>query len=430
MTLTQQFDQPFDQRKTTLDNGLVVLTETVPHTRAVSFGVFLRTGSRFERAEQNGLTHFIEHAVFKGTRRRSALQIANEADALGGNLNAYTSRESVGFHNEIVDNDLHRGFELLTDLVLQPAFDPTELDKERNVILEEIKMTEDAPDDVIFDIFTENFYVNHPLGRRILGTPDTLATFKDARLIDYFESLFSPANLVVAAAGNLAHDEIIELAAQTFGASPPRAAAAPTAAPAPVAHLSFRYKAELEQAHLTFAVPCPSVVSEKFYTVGMLSNLLGGGLSSRLFQAVREERGLAYDVSASASQFQDAGYFQLYAATSPDKVNEAIAAMMDEIKRIKAEPVTFEELERTRGKMRTGLILAFESAGTRLSAMVGGELTERRFIPLSEVVEKVEAVTAEDVQQLANEIFTTDAFAATVVGKLKGYQLKRSQFAC
>ncbi len=430
MTLAQQFDQPFDQRKTTLDNGLVILTETVPHTRAISFGVFLRTGSRFERAEQNGLTHFIEHAVFKGTRRRSALQIANEADALGGNLNAYTSRESVGFHNDVVDTDLHKGFELLTDLVLQPAFDPTELDKERNVILEEIKMTEDTPDDVLFDIFTENFYVNHPLGRRILGTPETLETFKDARLTDYYEALFSPANLVVAAAGNLAHDEVIELAAQTFGALLKRDAAIPTTAPAPVAHLSFQHKAELEQAHLTMGVPCPSIMSEKFYTVGLLSSLLGGGLSSRLFQAVREERGLAYDVSASASQFQDAGYFQFYAATSPDKVNETIAAMMDEIKRIKSEPVTLEELERTRGKLRTSLILGMESSSAHLSAMVGGELTEQRFIPLAEIVEKVEAVTAADVQQLANEIFQTEAFAATVVGNLKGYQLKRSQFAC
>ncbi|NOT63314.1 MAG: insulinase family protein, partial [Acidobacteria bacterium] len=238
MTLSQQF-APFDQRKTTLDNGLVILTETVPHTRAVSFGVFLRTGSRFERAEQNGLTHFIEHAVFKGTRRRSALQIANEADALGGNLNAYTSRESVGFHNDVVDTDLPKAFELLTELVLQPAFDPVELDKERNVILEEIKMTEDTPDDVLFDIFTENFYAQHPLGRRILGTSDTLTTFKDARLTEYYESLFSPANLVVAAAGNLAHDQIIELTAKTFGALPKHTAAVPQPAPAPIAHLTF-----------------------------------------------------------------------------------------------------------------------------------------------------------------------------------------------
>ena len=424
------FQQEFDQRKTVLANGLVVVSETMPHTRAVSLGIFLRTGSRFERAEQNGLTHFIEHAVFKGTRRRSALQIAKEADALGGNLNAYTSRESVGFHNEVVDNDLAKGFELLADLVLEPAFDPTELDKERNVILEEIKMTEDTPDDVLFDIFTENFYVNHPLGRRILGTPETLATFKDERLTSYYQDLFSPANLVFGVAGNLSHDAMLELAEQTFGALPTRVAAEPQDAPAPAPHISIRHKAELEQAHLVLGVPCPSLVSEKFYITGMLASLLGSGYSSRLFQSVREDRGLAYDVSASASQFQDAGYFQFYAATSPDKVTEAIAAIMEEIKRMKAEPVSAEELERTRGKMRTGLILGLETAGSRLSAMVGGELTERRFIPIAEVVEKVEAVTAEDVQQLANEIFQTEAFAATVIGNLKGFQLKRAQLEC
>ena len=424
------FSEPFDQRKTTLANGVVVLSETMPHTRAVSLGVFLRTGSRFERAEQNGLTHFIEHAVFKGTRRRSALQIAKEADALGGNLNAYTGRESVGFHNEVVDTDLRKGFELLADLVLQPAFDETELDKERNVILEEIKMTEDTPDDVLFDIFTENFYVNHPLGRRILGTSDTLATFKGARLADYYQDLFSPANLVIGAAGHLSHDEILALAEQAFGAMPARAAAAPPAAPAPAQHLSARHKADLEQAHLVLGAPCPSLVSEEFYATGILASLLGGGYSSRLFQSVREDLGLAYDVSASASQFQDAGYFQLYAATSPDKLNEAIAAIMEEVKRIKAEPVSAEELERTRGKMRTGLILGLETASARLSAMVGGELTERRFIPLAEVVEKVEAVTAEDVRRLANEIFQTEALAGTVIGNLKGYQLKRAQLEC
>jgi predicted Zn-dependent peptidase len=424
------FQQQFDQRKTTLANGVVIVTEAMPHTHAISLGIFLRTGSRFERAEQNGLTHFIEHAVFKGTRRRSALQIANEADALGGNLNAYTGRESVGFHNDVIDADFAKSFELLADLVLQPAFDAAELDKERQVILEEIKMTEDTPDDVLFDIFSENFYANHPLGRRILGTPDTLATFKDERLTTYYQDLFNPSNIIFGAAGKLSHDAVLSLVEKTLSALPARQAIAPQPAPAPSPHLSVKHKKELEQAHLVLGVPCPSIVSEKFYVTGMLASVLGGGVSSRLFQSIREERALVYDVSASANQFQDAGCFQLYAGTSPDKVNETIAAMMDEVRRIKADPVSADELERVRGKMRTGLVLGLETAGARLSAMVGGELTERRFIPVAEVVEKVEAVTAEDVQQLANEIFQTDAFAATVIGKLKGFKLSRAQLNC
>lgn len=422
--------QTFDIRKTTLDNGLVVLSEQMQHTRSVSFGVFLRTGSRYETAEQNGLTHFLEHALFKGTRKRSALQIAKDADVLGGNLNAFTGREIVGFHNEVVDEDLAHGFELLADLLTAPSFDPAELDKERNVILEEIKMTEDTPDDILFDVFSENFYPDHPLGRRVLGTPETLATFRDERVWNYYRDLFSPENLVVAAAGNLQHETILELAQTYFGNLARRPAAVPVAAPPPVAHLTLQRKKELEQAHLVLGVPCPSLLSEEFYTNGILSSILGGGMSSRLFQSVREERGLVYDVYASANQYHDAGYFQIYAGTSPDKLTETVAAIMAELKKLKEEAVSAEELQRTRGRMRAALILSLEDSGSRLSSMAGNEIVEQRFIPLEETVARIEAVTAEDVQRLANELFHPEAFAVTALGNLKGFKLTRAQLAC
>jgi predicted Zn-dependent peptidase len=422
--------QQFDLRKTTLDNGLVVLSEQMQHTRAVSFGVFLRTGSRYETAEQNGLTHFLEHALFKGTRKRSALQIAKDADVLGGNLNAFTGREIVGFHNEVVDEDLLGGFELLADLVTAPAFDPVELDKERNVILEEIKMTEDTPDDILFDVFFENFYPNHPLGRRVLGTPETVATFRDERVVSYYQDLFSPENVVLAAAGNLKHEQVLELAQQYFGALPKRHAAVPATAPPPTPNITMRRKKELEQSHLVLGVLCPSLLSEEFYTTGLLTMILGSGMSSRLFQSVREERGLVYDVYASANQFQDTGFFHIYAGTSPDRLTETISAIMVELKRLKDEPVSADELQRTRGRMRASLILSLEDSGSRLSAMAGNEIVERRFIPLEETVARIEAVTAEDVQRLANEIFKPDAFAVTALGNLKGFKFKRAQLVC
>jgi predicted Zn-dependent peptidase len=422
--------QEFDLRKTTLDNGLVVLSEQMQHTRSVSFGVFLRTGSRYETAEQNGLTHFLEHALFKGTRQRSALQIAKDADALGGNLNAFTGRESVGFHNEVVDEDLASGFELLADLVTAPAFDAGELDKERNVILEEIKMVEDTPDDVLFDVFCERFYPDHPLGRRVLGTPETLFTFRDERVWNYYQDLFSPENLVVAAAGNLKHEEVLDLAERYFGPLRKRHAATPISAPPPAAHLTLQRKKELEQAHLVLGVPCPSLLSDDFYATGILAMILGSGMSSRLFQSVREERGLVYDIYASANQFQDAGFFQIYAGTSPDRLAETVAAIMSELRRIKTELVSVDELQRTRGRMRAGLILSLESSGSRLSTLAGHEITERRFIPLEETVARIEAVTAEDVQRLANQIFQPEAFAVTALGNLKGFKLTRAQLDC
>jgi predicted Zn-dependent peptidase len=423
-------EQTFDVRKTTLDNGLVVLSEQMQHTRSVSFGVFLRTGSRYETAEQNGLTHFLEHALFKGTRKRSALQIAKDADVLGGNLNAFTGREIVGFHNEVVDADLARGFELLADLITAPTFDPAELDKERSVILEEIKMTEDTPDDVLFDVFSENFYPNHPLGRRVLGTPETVATFRDEPVWNYYRELFSPENLVVAAAGHLQHEVILELAQTYFGSLAKAHAAVPIAAPPATAHVTLQRKRELEQAHLVLGVPCPSLLSEKFYATGILTSILGGGMSSRLFQSVREERGLVYDVYAAANQYHDAGYFQIYAGTSPDRLTETISAIMTELKRLKDEPVSEEELQRTRGRMRAALILSLEDSGSRLSIMAGNEIVEHRFIPLEETVARIEAVTATDVQRLANEVFQPEAFAVTALGNLKGFKLKRAQLNC
>jgi predicted Zn-dependent peptidase len=336
----------------------------------------------------------------------------------------------VGFTNEVVDEDLARGFELMAELVMQPAFDPLELDKERNVILEEIKMVEDTPDDVLFDVFCENYYPDHPLGRRVLGTPETLETFKDERLWGYYRDLFAPENLVVAAAGNFAHEELIELAQQHFGHLPKLAPACPAPAPAPNYHFTLRHKAELEQAHLVIGMPCPSLVSEDYYVTGILISILGGGMSSRLFQSVREERGLVYDVNASASQFQDSGFFHIYASTSPDRINETVVAIMDELRRIKREPVSEDELVRTRSKLRASLILGVESSGSRLSALAGHEIIEGRFIPLEETVAKIEAVTAADVQHLANEVFQPALFAVTALGNLKGVKIARAELAC
>ncbi|MDX2034017.1 MAG: pitrilysin family protein [Blastocatellia bacterium] len=420
----------YDVRKAKLSNGVVVVTERMPHVRSISFGVFLGTGSRHEGPEQHGLTHFLEHAVFKGSRKRTAAQIAEETDALGGHLDAFTGREMVGFYNKVLDEHLPRAFELIGDLVTNPAFDAGELAKERNVILEEIKMVEDTPDDIIFDIFCETFYPEHPLGRTILGTPASLATFKGKRIRQYYDAIYCPENMVIAAAGNLEHERLLEMAEAQYGHLKPAGAVLKATTPTPQAPLLLRHKAELEQAHLVIGAPCPSLVSEDRYAAQILSVALGGGMSSRLFQSVREDLGLVYTIFASITPFKDCGYLNIYAGASTEQLEETIEATMSELEALKKELVSAEELNRNKDQLKASLMLALESTSSRMSGLAQQEMTFGRFITPDEVIARVEAVTAEDLHRLANEIFRPELFGVIVLGDLKGFTLDRSQLEC
>lgn len=420
----------FDVRKTRLKNGLVVISEKMRHVRSVSFGIFLRSGSRHERADQHGLTHFIEHALFKGTHRRSVTQIAAETDVLGGNLDAFTGREMVGFYNKVLDEHLPRAFDLIADLVTGPSFDPGELKKERNVILEEIKMVEDTPDDIIFDLFCAKFYPRHPLGRTILGTQKSLKTFTGAAVQSYYDDIYRPDNFVIAAAGHLEHDGLVDLARQYFNRLQPRRAHLTASTPQAAASITLRNKPELEQSHLVIGVPCPSLVSEDRYVANLLSVILGGGASSRLFQAVREERGLAYTVYAALNPFQDCGYLTIYAATSTAQLEATINATMAELRRLKGEPISPAELQRNKDQLKASVLLNLDSPTSRMSALVAQETSFGRFFAPDQIIRRIEAVTAADVQRLAQEIFRPRLLAAIVVGALDGFQLKRAQLQC
>lgn len=414
-------------RKTQLENGLVVVSEPMPHVRSVSFGVFLREGSRHESHDINGINHFIEHTLFKGTRRRTAAQIADESDALGGYLDAFTARESVGFTNKVLDEHLPQAFELVADLVTAPIFDPTELDKERNVILEEIKMVEDTPDDLVFEIFSEGFYPDQALGRPILGTPETLATFKPKRVRKHYEDAYRPENLVIAAAGNVTHEEWLDLVNQYFGHLRPRKIAANQPEPAPTPHLTLRHKAELEQSHLVLGAVCPSLMSEDHYAVNVLCTILGGGMSSRLFQSVREDRGLVYTIFSSLTEYVDTGFLSIYAGASAENITPTITATVAELRRLKNEPVSEAELQRNKDQLKTSLMLALESSSARMNALASQEMTWGEFVTPDEVIEKINAVTAEDVQRLAGEIFQPEAMAVTVLGDIDGLKIERDQ---
>jgi predicted Zn-dependent peptidase len=420
----------FDVCKTRLKNRLVVVTERMPHVRSVSFGVFLRSGSRHEAADQHGLTHFIEHAVFKGSRKRSAAEIAEEADALGGHLDAFTGREIVGFHNKVLDQHLPRAFELLADLVTNPAFDHKELKKERNVILEEIKMVEDTPDDIIFDLFCERFYPNHPLGRSILGTPESLAAFNPTKTRAYYNDIYRPDNFIVTAAGNLKHAELLDLAGRYFGGLEARGGELPVEVPRATAPILLRERAELEQAHLVIGAPCPSLLSEDRYAVHLLAAILGGGMSSRLFQSVREDLGLVYTIFASVTPFRDCGYFNIYAGASTDQMAGTIAATMKELRRIKKKGVPAGELRRNQDQLKASLILNLESSSSRMSSLAQQEMNFGAFLSPDETIARVDAVTADELRRLANEIFQTEAMAAVLLGPLGKFKLERSQLAC
>ncbi len=423
-------DLKFNVRKTQLSNGLIVLTEQMPYLRSVSFGVFLRSGSRHETEDRHGLTHFIEHALFKGTRRRSVAQIAAEGDSLGGNLDAFTGREMVGFYDNVLDEHLSQAFDLIADVVTSPAFDPRELKKERSVIIEEIKMVEDTPDDLIFDLFCSNFYPKHPLGRPILGTPKTLSRFKDGVVENYYNEIYCPNNLVIASAGNVEHQQMLKFAKQYFGKLQPQRKRLTSSTPRPLASLRLRHKAELEQSHLVIGVPCPSLVSKDLYTANLLSVILGGGMSSRLFQSIREELGLAYTVFASINPFRDCGYLTIYAGTSTDRLEKTIEATMAELRKIKTEPISDEELQRNKEQLKASVRLNLESSVSRMSALASNEMNFGRFISPDEVISEIEAVTTKGLQTLARKIFQPDKLAVTLLGNLKGFKLKRAQLAC
>ncbi len=418
-------------RKTVLGSGLTVLTEKMAQVRSVSFGVFLNGGSRFEHETHHGMSHFIEHALFKGTLKRSAAQIAAESDVLGGNFDAFTGRDVVGYSNHVLDEHLPAAFELTADLITSPAFEEAELEKERNVVLEEIKMTEDTPDDIIYDIFYENFYPGHPLGRSILGTTETLSTFSAGRVRAYYEESYRPEKMIVAAAGNLEHEELVALAEEHFGGMRRGVReGGESERPLHSAPITLRHKPDLEQSHMLLGFPCPSAVSEDRYVVDLLTQILGGGMSSRLFQSVREERGLVYSIDASISAYVDCGFVGIYAGASTEQLEETIRATLIEIGRMRSEPIGADELERNKNQLKTAFRLDQESSSSRMSWLAVNEMNFGRFIPPDEVIERFEAVTAESLQRMANEVFRPERLALTVLGNLEGFRIDRSQLVC
>jgi predicted Zn-dependent peptidase len=403
--------------RTVLSNGLTVISEQMNHVRSASVGIWVRSGSRHEAAPLNGISHFIEHTLFKGTRNRTSREIAVESDAIGGHVDAFTSREVAAYYVKVLDEHLPRAFDLIADLVTGPLFDDTELDRERNVVIEEIKMVEDTPDDLVHEVFVANFWPDHPLGRSILGTAQTLATFDHEQVATYFQNVYTPRNLVVAAAGNVEHKAFVEMVERYLGKIEDRPAVLAHSAPR---HATSRVviSKDLEQAHLMMGTPCPSMMSNDRYAVHTLNVILGGGMSSRLFQTIREDNGLAYAVYSGINAYTDAGYLSVYAATSPEQINDVIRLSVGEFDRLKQETVGDAELQRAKDQLKVSIMLGLESTSARMSNLARQEIFYGRQFTLDEILERIERVTAGDVQRMAQAIFGKQ-LAVTAIGQVE-----------
>lgn len=419
-----------DVTKQVLPNGLTVITEPMPKVRSVSVGIWVRSGSRNESPPENGITHFLEHMVFKGTRNRSAEEIARSADSIGGHLDAYTSKEFTTFSIKVLDEHLARAFDVISDLVKNPLFRPEDVRKERRVIQEEIKMVEDTPDDLVHEIFTQAFWRGHALGRPILGTRRTVSGFDRRRLLHYFRRHYAPNRMLVTAAGNLKHARIVELVLRAFGDAPRGPAPARGSAPVPYAHLKLRDRRDLEQVHLCVGAPGYPQAHEKRYALLVLNTVLGGGMSSRLFQNVREKRGLAYAVFSGLSMFADVGCLSVYAGTSTENFRRVVHLVMEEFHTLKAVPLNAEELKRAKDYLKGSLLLGLESTTSRMANLARQEMVFGRHISLDEIAAGIDAVTSDDVLAVAREIFAGERIALTALGPLNGVKVRRRDLAC
>jgi predicted Zn-dependent peptidase len=398
-----------------LDTGLRLITESMPHVRSVSIGVWLMRGSRHETDEQSGIAHFVEHMLFKGTATRSAEDIAQAIDSIGGQLDAFTAKEYASYYIKVLDEHLPLAVDLLSDIVMNPSFEEDELEREKKVILEEIKMVEDTPDDLVHELFTQHFWEGHPLGRPILGTKETVESFTPDVLREYFRSAYAAPNLIVSAAGNIEHGHVRELVDRMFQNLPRSAAGYSDAVPRVVPQVVVRSK-ELEQSHLCLGTGSYPQNHDDRYVSYIMNTVLGGSMSSRLFQNVREKRGLAYAVFSGLSAYRDTGNITIYAGCANEAISEVVDLCVDELRTMKNTLVPDAELRRAKDHLKGSLMLSLENTASRMSHLARQEIYFDRHFGLDETLAGVERVSSADVQRVACDLFANGSLAATVLG--------------
>lgn len=417
-------------RRTVLPNGLIVLTERMDHLRSVAMGVWIKSGSRCEPAETNGISHFVEHMLFKGTRSRSAQSIAREMDSIGGNLDAFTGKETICFNVKSLGDHVPVALDVLADLVLNPVFAQTDIERERGVILEEIKIDEDNPDVLVQELFTQSFWKGHPLGWPILGTTETVGRLSQNQLFDYHGGRFHGGNMIFSAAGHLEHDHFVDAVAAKFSTLKLGEPLGELSAPEPSARIVLRNKKSLEQVQICLGVPAPPITDDNRYAALILNTVLGGGMSSRLFQTIREERGMVYSIYSDLSPYRDTGTLCVYAGTSAGKALEVVDLILAEFKSLKETPLSHEELTRAKDQLKGNLLLGLESSNSRMANLARQEMYFHKFFTVDELIARIDAVNAEMVRTMARRLFDPERIAVTLLGRLQGVKLNRGDLEC
>ena len=396
---------------------MVILTERMPQVRSVSIGVWVKVGSRFETAERAGISHFIEHLLFKGTENRSAEEIARAIDGVGGTLDAFTSRETTCFYAKILGEHLPLAVDLLSDLVLHPRLDPGDLEKERRVVLEEIKMVEDDPDDLIHDLFTQQFWPDHPLGRPVLGSRQTLQAITREDVLDHLRNLYQPDRIVIAAAGDLDHGKLTALVGAAFGGWRGRAVA--TNGSSPVSNLTVHHEdRDSAQLHLVLGAEGLPYKHPNRYAFYLLNAILGSSMSSRLFQEIREKRGLAYSIYSYQASYHDSGLMAVYAGTSAESYPQVVDLIRAEFARLRTESVDLEEFQRAKEQLKGNLLLGLESTSSRMTRLAKAEIYFQRSFDLDEIIRGIDGVKPQTFAELTQSLLTPDRYALTTIGRL------------
>ena len=405
-------------RKTTLTNGLRIVSESIPYMSSVSLGIFAGTGSRHETPAEQGVSHFIEHLMFKGTHRRSAKDIAEMVDDVGGQLNAATDRENTCYYIKVLPEHLSLGMDILSDMLLNSKFADVDVEKERQVVLEEISLYEDSPDELIHDLHMNSLWPGHALGRNILGTRETIAAMNRQAIIDYRMRHYVPDNLVIAAAGNLTHEQLVELSQLYWADVSGKSQTVVDLTPTFVAARLLQEK-DIEQLHVCLGTPGVAHDSPQYYASHVLNTILGGGVSSRLFQSIREDRGLAYSVCSYPSSFRDTGLMTIYAGVSPENSREVIEITNAILSDIRLNGVRPDEIKRAKEQLKAGLMFSMESSASRMSRVGRAEISSREYLSPEKLAAKVDAVSLEQLFELAQPLYQPETTCMTALGPVE-----------
>lgn len=407
-----------------LESGVTIVLENIPFVRSISFGIFVRNGSRNETQELNGISHFIEHMLFKGTENRKAKDIADEMDAVGGQLNAYTTKEYTCYYARTLDTHFDVTLDVLSDMFFNSLFDDSEIQKEKNVILEEINMYEDAPEDLVYDRLQFQIWRNNSLGLPILGKEETILSFDNKTFKDYYKKNYHPNNTVIAVAGNFDSEDIVKKIEKYFGGFIPDEDYAPNIQKAGFNQSFVKTEKDIEQVHMCLAFPGIQMGTDDSYVLTLLNTIFGGGMSSRLFQRIREEHGLCYSVYSYNSNYCDSGIFSIYAGLNPNQMEETLKLIIEEIRALETNRITEDTLRKTKEQIKSNLILGLENSSNRMSSIGRSQLLLDRVLTTDQVIQKVDDIALEDVYRLVGSIFDFNMASLSIVGKVSGFDVE------